>query len=86
MQNLPKQLIFRIFSANDWNQPEQLSFVFSLGLSFHTLSSFFSNAENLRKIASSCTKNNFLELTRTNWNIGFNILFSLIPHFINVSI
>ena len=76
MQNPPKHSIFRIFSANDWNQSEIYSFQFHLfffNLTFKNASTFFSNAEKLRKTASHDTRNSRLELTRTSWSIGLRM-------------
>jgi hypothetical protein len=54
MHTFPKKRIFRIFSASDWNQSESKKFlaqqVVHNGI---TASTFSSNAEKLRKRASS---------------------------------
>ena len=83
MQSLPNQRLFRSFSANDWNQteinPPSLSFVFISLI----LSTFSSNAENLRKIESFDTKNQSLESFRTSWSNGLQILFPIILDCLN---
>jgi hypothetical protein len=88
MKNHPNHSLFRIFSANDWNQSELIS------LNAH--SSFtdpnskmtpinFLNAEILRKFESLVIKNITLELSRTIWSNGLIILFPIIPQCYNLS-
>lgn len=88
MHSLPNQSIFRIFSANDWNQSE-LSHSKILP-SFKNLNpqnphTIFSNAENLRKIESLDTENNSLESSRTMWSNGLTIPFPIIRGCFNLS-
>lgn len=79
MQNIPSTLIFRIFSANDWNQLELFHFYIQSSFIPSVASTFSSNAEKVRKIASSLITEYALEYLRINWSIGFRILFSFIP-------
>ena len=78
MQKPQLASIFRIFSANDWNQPALFlpnsSFSFKLAI----LPTFYSNAEKLRKTAPFHPHKSALESLRTNWDIGLTILFSFI--------
>jgi len=87
MQNNPNQSIFRIFSANHWNQSETIVFQslssFPLPNLEKTLT-FFLNAEKMRKLACNDINNIRLELFRAIWSIGFTIRFSFIHHFINL--
>jgi hypothetical protein len=54
MQTIHIKHIFRIFSANDWNQPESINLlVQSSILKGLAASTFSSNAEKLRKNAIS---------------------------------
>jgi hypothetical protein len=72
MQNLPNQSLFRSFSANDWNQLEQrfLSHLFKI-FSFLSLSTFYSNAEKMRKIESFRTITPLFSLGKTILSNGF---------------
>jgi len=70
--------VFRIFSANHWNQPESnISRLTHFRLK--TTSIFFSNAEKLRKFAKIDMQNSLLEQSRTIWSNGLCILLSIIP-------
>lgn len=87
MQNNPNQSIFRIFSANHWNQSETIVFNFHSLLSFLTFEkslTFFSNAEKMRKLACNEIKNRKQESFRTIWSIGFIIRFSFIHYCIKL--
>jgi hypothetical protein len=54
MQTIHNQRIFRIFSASDWNQPESINLLAQSPIrNGITASTFSSNAEKLRKNASS---------------------------------
>lgn len=85
MQNILSRLIFRIFSANDWNQSEAIQPTYLFEFLSLLASTFFSNAEILRKTALSSTLNSLLECTRMHWNNGLKILFPLFPFCFNLS-
>ncbi|HEY4831515.1 MAG TPA: hypothetical protein VIH61_03035 [Waddliaceae bacterium] len=54
MHKFLKKHIFRIFSANDWNQPESINLLVQQPLlNGLAASTFSSNAEKLRKTAVS---------------------------------
>ncbi len=87
MQNHNLCKISRNFYANDWNQPASLFYqinFLTLSPFIKNVSIFFSNAEKMRKINYPSLKNNLLEQIRTNWSIGLQILFSLIPYSFNL--
>jgi hypothetical protein len=79
MQNLPNQSLFRGFSASDWNRPEQrfLTQLFKI-FSFPSLSTFYSNAEKMRKIESFHAILPLLSLGKSILSIGLRILFPII--------
>ena len=74
--------LFRIFSANHWNQPEIIIPLHSSSTAplFQKSVTFFSNAEKLRKFVSLGIQNSSSELSRTTRSNGFTILFSLIQN------
>ncbi len=78
MQSLPNQLLFRTFSANDWNQLSLFILSPPFGLDLINPQTNFSNAEKLRKIVNYHPQKQSLELMKSNWSIGFTILFPLI--------
>jgi len=79
MQHLQNQSFFRSFSASDWNQLEQL-FQIQLFRIFNllSLSTFYSNAEKMRKIESFYAVLPQLSSGKTILSIGFNIRFPFI--------
>ena len=87
MQNLPNQSLFRSFSTNDWNRLEQqfLSQIFKI-FSFLSLSTFYSNAEKMRKIESFYPILSLLSLGKPSLSIGFSILFPIIQKCSNFTI
>jgi hypothetical protein len=87
MQNLPNQSLFRGFSANDWNQLEQL-FQTQLFRIFNllSLSTVFSNAEKMRKIESFYAILPHLSLEKTILSIGFILRFPFIQNCFTVTI
>ncbi len=78
--------IFRIFSANEWNQSEQIVLSNQVPSIVSILPILFSNAEKLRKIASIQTHINLPELFRTHQSIGLRILFPIIQKCFNVTV
>lgn len=84
MSKLQKPSIFRIFSANEWNQPEQNVLPNQTLSIASNLPILFSNAEKMRKIAPIQTHINIPELFRTHQSIGLGILFLIIPIYFNV--
>ena len=74
--------IFRIFSANDWNQSELNDHVLTFSKpTFQVTSTFSSNAEKLRKSAFQLTSKSFSAPTRIIWSNGLIILFPLFPNY-----
>jgi hypothetical protein len=86
MSKFQKVSIFRIFSANEWNQSEQIVLSNQVPSIVSILPILFSNAEKLRKIASIQTHINLPELFRIRRSIGLQILFSFIQKCFNVTI
>jgi hypothetical protein len=79
MQNFPNQSLFRGFSASDWNQLEQpfQTQLFKI-FSFLPLSTFYSNAEKMRKIESFHAILPLFPLGKTILSIGLTIRFPYI--------
>lgn len=76
MPELQKMSIFRIFSANEWSQSEQIVLPNQISLTALNLPILFSNAEKLRKIASIQTCINLPELFRIRQSIGLSTILS----------
>ena len=83
MSKLQKLSVFRIFSANQWSQSEQIVLSNQISLIVSNLPIFFSNAEKLRKIVSIQTHIDLSELFRTHQSNGLRILFPLIQKCFN---
>lgn len=86
MQNIPSRLVFRSFSANDWNQSEQIILSCQIPIVASNLPILFSNAEKLRKIDLfndiKCVK----EPSRIIKSIGLKILFPIIQKCFNFTV
>ncbi len=85
MQIPKKSPIFRIFSANDWNQSESKAFQFHPFLFHIKPSTFSSNAEKLRKFPYPRVNIMILEPSKTVWSNGFTILFPFIREYFTLS-
>lgn len=84
MQTISILCVFRIFSANEWNQRE--SFI-QISLSIPTFQNepiLFSNAEKLRKMGCHHIEYIILASSRTRWNNGLYILFPSIQDCFNL--
>jgi hypothetical protein len=87
MHTCQKTPVFRIFSANHWNQSEITLFKIHLTVEDPIAKKapiLFSNAEKLRKTDLLSIINITQESIRTIQSIGLRILFPIIPIYFNL--